>query len=225
MTHWRFLLLSFFLSSLLVLPAQAQDPAVEVQTFDNYMDFNTAYSTGTVFTFEDQGPLDVFFGETGYQEAGTTITATDNFLFVRSNSDLNGFLYGGLSPTTSGDHVRIDLPPGTNAFGAHMTGFFVRSVGEVKVTLSTGQEFLVAVTGLWYMDTLDPRDPASSSSFFGVISAEPFEWVTIEMVTTDYIFSETDYVVLDTVTFGYFEVVETAFVGVQSEDQRACIIA
>ncbi|MCZ6713518.1 MAG: hypothetical protein O7B29_06195, partial [Deltaproteobacteria bacterium] len=225
MSHGRFLLLSFLLSSLLVLPVQAQDPAVEIWTFDNYMDFNTAYPTGTVFTFEDQGPLDVFFGETGFQEAGTTITATDDFLFVRSNGDRNGFIYGGLGPTPSGDHVRIDLPPDTNAFGAHMTGFFVRLEGEVKVTLSTGQEFQVAVTGLWYTDTLDPRDPESLSSFFGVISAEPFEWVTIEMVSTDYIFSDTDYVVLDTVTFGHFEVVETAFVGVQSKDQRKCIVA
>jgi len=227
MTHGRFLLLSFFLSSLLVLPAQAQDPAAEIWTFDNYMDFNTAYPTGTVFTFEDQGPLDVFFGETGYQEAGTTITATDAYLFVRSNGDRNGFIFGGLGGGSdpSGDHVRIDLPPGTNAFGAHMTGFLVRSAGEVKVTLSTGQEFLVAVTGSWYVGTLDPRDPDSPSSFFGVISAETFEWVTIEMVTTDYFFFDTDYVVLDTVTFGYFEVAEPEFVGVQSEDQRECIVA
>ncbi len=121
MLHGRFLLLSFILSSLLVLPAQAQDPAVEIWTFDNYMDFNTAYPTGTVFTFEDQGPLDVFFGETGYEEAGTTITATDDFLFVRSNGDRNGFIFGGLGggSTPSGDHVRIDLPPARAARHGH----------------------------------------------------------------------------------------------------------
>ena len=208
MTIRQCFLLSFILSSLLALPALAQDPAVETLTYDNYADFNAAYPAVNVLTFEDHGPLDVFYGDTGYAEAGASITATDAYLFVRSNGTRNGFIYGGLcgGPNPSGTHVRIDLPPGTNAFGTHVTGFFVRSAGEMKVTLSTGQEFLVATTGLWYTNNLDPRD-WDKPSFFGVISAEPFEWVTVEMSMTDYFFG-TDYVVLDTVSYGYSDLLE-----------------
>jgi len=203
MSNWRLLVLSLFLSFLIVLAVQAQAPVVDVLTYDTYVDFNAAYPADTVHTFEDQGPGDAFYGEFGYAEAGALITATDAYLFIRSNATRNGFIYGALGGASSPSpaHIQMDLPPGTNAFGAHLTGFFVNQVGELKVTLSTGQEFLVETTGRWYSNNMDPRD-WDFPSFFGVITAVPFEWVRVEVLTTDYLFG-TDYVVLDTVSFGH----------------------
>jgi cysteine-rich repeat protein len=164
----------------------------------------------TVLTFEDTGAGDIVYGVTGFHADGISIYATDQYLFGRANGNRNGYIYGSQSggPASPGAYIQVDLlNPDTMAFGAHLGAFFVRTAGEVKVTLSTGEEFLVPVTGLWADHSLDPRD-WDKPSYFGVISSVPLSWIRFEMISTDYYYRDTDILILDNIEFGYSDLLD-----------------
>jgi len=204
MKYWRVVLLSFFLVTLIIHRAVAQEPLPEVLTYDTYADFVAVFPSDSVLTFEDTGAGDASYGVTGFHADGISIFATDGYLFGRANDDKNGFLYGSRAggPSSTGAYIQIDLlDPNTNAFGAHVGAFYVRTAGEVKVTLSTGHEFSVPITGLFPFPGIDPRD-SGAAAFFGVVSAEPLQWVRFEIIETDNS-APWDIAVLDNISFGY----------------------
>lgn len=68
--------------------------------------------------------------------------------------------------------IRVELPPGTYAFGADLTDFYDAG-GVYTVTLSTGESFNIPLTNRGW-------------KFFGFISDAPVEWVEFSL-TSDYL--------------------------------------
>ena len=76
--------------------------------------------------------------------------------FVNVRSYYNSFIY-----VTANAPIRVNLPPGTFAFGADI-GLFYPLTGAFTITLSDGQVFTVPNTG---------------QDFFGAVAAAPIAWV------------------------------------------------
>jgi hypothetical protein len=99
-------------------------------------------------------------------------------MYVRNyNATSNGHLYGADRERQS--YVQIDLPPGTAAVGANVTTFYASAVGEVKVRLSSGEQYWIPVNR-WGSSGLGP-----ASSYFGAISIGTLEWIRFQPIEND----------------------------------------
>lgn len=175
----------------------AGSAGAQVVTYDRSADFLDAVSPGVVIDFEEieSGGDQRYSG--GYERDGVLLFASDGYMYVRNyEGESNGFLYAADGSRDA--YLEIELPAGTTAVGANVTTFYTLAAGLVRVTLSSGEQYLVPVNR-WAGLELGP-----ASSYFGVISAEPLEWVRFEALENDDPRDfEFDVVVLDNVAVSF----------------------
>jgi len=180
---------------LLLVPGSA---LAETARYELGLDFLIAAAPQFTIDFEDREAPSDQSESGGFAEAGILISASDSYLFRRNyGPDTNGFLYGANG--TRGSVMHVWLPPGTAAFGANVTTFhtlYTREPGRIRATLSTGPVY--ELTGSrWASTGLGP-----ASSFFGVISSEPIDWIRFEATDSgDPLVFGADAVLIDNISF------------------------
>ena len=183
------LFLSFFL--------MIGDVSAQVVTYDRAADFLAVIEPDIRIDFEEiEAPSDQSYTG-GYEASGVLIFASDNYMYVRNyNAASNGYLYGADRERQT--YVQIDLPSGATAIGANVTTFYTSAVGEVKVSLSSGEEYSISVNR-WNSSGLGP-----ASSYFGVVSVNTLEWIRFQPIENDDLRSfEYDAVRLDNIAVAF----------------------
>jgi hypothetical protein len=173
------------------------DASAQVVSYDRAAEFLAAIEPDILIDFEEiEAPSDQSYAG-GYEASGVLVFASDGYMHVRNyDAASNGFLYGADRERQS--YVQIDLPPGTTAVGANVTTFYTNAVGTVKVSLSSGEQYWIAVNR-WSSSGLGP-----ASSYFGAISIGTLEWIRFQPIENDDPrFFEYDSVILDNIAVAF----------------------
>lgn len=174
-TAWRALLATVVLAACAVGVAARAD----VEFLDSREAFLARSAPTISIDFEDEeGSGDESFAG-GYERDGVRIYTSESYLVLRHGSGIypNNYLYG---PSSLGEFMHVELPPGTSAFGANVTTFYTRNHGTVGVTLASGESRVIEVNGLW-----DGVGANPTSSFLGIVSSEPLTWIRLEALSND----------------------------------------
>jgi len=151
--------------------------------------------------FEQPSPSgDVNLGAAGFQSGNVSIVSSDGGLAWRDfGTGSNGFLYGAgvsVSPPSFGSYLQANLPNGTTAVGAKITGFYgFQNPDQFEIQLSTGEIF--PFSSIASAEFSGPR----GAGFFGVISDVPIDWIRIRM-TASTTYTDIDLVMIDDLTIG-----------------------
>jgi hypothetical protein len=196
----RQLLLAALLATLayILLPRPA---AATPLSFTDEALFRSAAMGLSTLDFEQPSPSgDIQLGAAGFQSGNVSIVSSDGYLVWRDyGTGSNGFLYGAqvsVSPPSFESYIQANLPDGTTAIGAKITGFYVfQNPDQFEILLSTGEIF--PFSSIASAEFSGPR----GDGFFGVISNTPIDWIRFRM-TASTTYTNTDSVMIDDLTFG-----------------------